>query len=59
MVGVDPDGRTVLTLSDGEDDMSIVLTPTGVRHLIELLAAPNVDHFWVATTLLDEIENRE
>lgn len=59
MVGVDDTGRTILSLSDGEDDMTIALTPSAVRHLIDLLAAPNTDHFWVATSDVDKLEEDE
>lgn len=59
MVGVDELGRTVLSIDDGEDGITIALSPQTVKQLIDLLAAPNTEHFWVATSDTDKIEEED
>jgi len=54
MVGVDDQGRTVLAIDDGENEITIALRPQVVKHLINLLAAPNEEHFWLAVTDIDD-----
>lgn len=56
MVGLDDQGRTVLSIDDGENEIAIALQPEVVKHLIGLLAAPNMNNFWVAVSDIEEID---